>query len=50
MVYNTQIYWGSGLRPSLGIKKYSNTTFRKRDLVQSSGEMRKTYILLGLLE
>jgi hypothetical protein len=34
--YNTRDYWGSGLRPPSGIIK--STTFRKLDLLPSSGE------------
>jgi hypothetical protein len=36
MVYNTRDYWVLGFCPSSGILK--NTTFRKPDLLPSSGE------------
>jgi hypothetical protein len=47
MVYNTQNYWGFGLRPSSGILE--TTTFRKLDLFPSSGE-EGTPIVLGPFE
>jgi hypothetical protein len=52
MVYNTQDDWVSGLRLSSCIlKNTKSTTFRKLDLLPSSGERGwQTHILFGQLE
>jgi hypothetical protein len=38
MLYSTQSYWASGLFSSSGVLGNRNTTFRKLDLLPSSGE------------
>jgi hypothetical protein len=49
MQYSTQNYWVSERWLSFGILN-TNTTFRKKNLVPSSGEGRETSALLGRLE
>jgi hypothetical protein len=51
MVCNTQNYWGFGLCPSSSILvTLENTTFRKLDLLPSSGEGVGDTYSVGLLE